>query len=136
MINPERGVTYRQIAAELRADIRSGLLRPGQRLPSETTLQQTFGVARQTARAAVDVLRAEGLADLRRGHGVVVREQPDRAVLHVPPGAVVTSRMPTLDERLEMGLGEGVPLLAVELPDGSVEVFPADRWELRLPQGA
>lgn len=133
MINPERGVTYRQIAAELRADIRDGRLRPGQPLPSETTLQQRYGIARQTARAAVDVLRTEGLVDHHRGRGVMVREQPERAELVVPPGAVVTSRMPTLDERLEMGLGEGVPLLSVEQPDGSVEVFPADRWELRWP---
>jgi DNA-binding transcriptional MocR family regulator len=133
VINPERGVTYQQIAAALRAEIMSGRIAAGRRLPSETTISQTYGVSRQTARSAVDVLRAEGLADLRRGAGVVVREPPERAALPVPPGAVVVSRMPTLDERAELSIAEGVPLLSVGLPDGSVEVYPADRWELRIP---
>lgn len=126
-------MTYKQIAAALRADITAGRIPPGQRLPSETFLQQQYGVARLTARAAVDVLRAEGLAELHRGRGVIVRDRPERAQLIPPAGAVVISRMPTPEERAEYGIGEGVPVLTVEAADGTVEVYPADRWQLRWP---
>ncbi len=48
MINPRSGVAvYRQLADLLRDDILSGRLRPGQPLPSEVTLQQRYGLARQ-----------------------------------------------------------------------------------------
>lgn len=133
MINPGRDVTYQQIAADLRADIHAGRIPPGRRLPSETTLSQSYGVNRQTARRAVNLIRIEGLADLIRGAGLVVREQPERAELTPPAGSVVTSRMPTLDERQELALGEGVPLISVQFPDGSVRVYPADRWKLIWP---
>jgi GntR family transcriptional regulator len=62
-INP-RGAEppYRQIAAWLRARIEAGEFRPGEDpLPSEKDLIQLFGVARDTARRAVQVLRDEGL---------------------------------------------------------------------------
>ena len=62
-INP-RGAEppYRQIAAWLRARIEAGDFRPGEDpLPSEKELVQLFGVARDTARRAVQVLRDEGL---------------------------------------------------------------------------
>ena len=62
-INP-RGAEppYRQIAAWLRARIETGEFRPGEDpLPSEKDLIQLFGVARDTARRAVQVLRDEGL---------------------------------------------------------------------------
>lgn len=134
MIFPQGGgPIFQQLAAQLRDHIRAGRIRPGQRLPSETTLQQQYGVNRLTARAAVNVLRAEGLAELRRGHGVVVREPPQRAFLEPPAGAVVTSRNPTLEERVELEIGEGTPVFSVTAPDGTVAIYPADRWQLRWP---
>jgi len=134
VINPPYGTaTHRQIAAVLRDEIHTGRLRPGDRLPSETTLQQQYGVARLTARRAVDVLRAEGLADYQRGRGVVVREQPERAELVPPAGATVTSRMPTPEERDDLETPEGVPVISVVAMDGTIGTYPADRWELRWP---
>jgi len=65
---------YRQIAAELRSDIQSGLYRPGQRIPGENKLMEQWGVSRNTARDALAVLREEGLTDTRRGAGVFVRK--------------------------------------------------------------
>jgi GntR family transcriptional regulator len=62
-INP-RGAEppYRQIAAWLRTRIEAGEFRPGQDpLPSEKDLMQLFGVARDTARRAVQALRDDGL---------------------------------------------------------------------------
>jgi GntR family transcriptional regulator len=62
-INPRAAAPpYRQIAAWLRARIEAGEFRPGEDpLPSEKDLVDLFGVARDTARRAVETLRDEGL---------------------------------------------------------------------------
>lgn len=134
VITPQPGgALYAQLAARLRADIVGGRLRPGQRLPSETTLQQEYGVARETARRAVALLRAEGLVVVRRGHGVVVREAAEVQDLTPAPGSTVTARMPTVEERAAYDIDDGVPVFAVIAVDGTVEVFPADRWRMRWP---
>ncbi|UQI46694.1 winged helix-turn-helix domain-containing protein [Streptomyces sp. HU2014] len=51
---------YRQIAAAIIADIGSGALPAGRRIPSEAALVQRFGVARETVRNAMRFLREEG----------------------------------------------------------------------------
>jgi DNA-binding GntR family transcriptional regulator len=65
---------YQQLAAILRARIASGELPPGRVLPSEATLMQEHGIARETARKAVRVLRDEGLVEIVQGRGAYVRE--------------------------------------------------------------
>ncbi|NEC92278.1 GntR family transcriptional regulator [Streptomyces sp. SID12501] len=64
----------RRIAEELRAAIEAGQLAPGDRLPSERTLAQQYGAARNTAREAIRLLAEEGLVTARHGSGVFVRE--------------------------------------------------------------
>ncbi|MDG4826000.1 GntR family transcriptional regulator [Asanoa sp. WMMD1127] len=64
---------YRQLADYLREDIEEGRLQPGVRIPSETTLTQTYGVARETARKAVAVLRDAGLIETTHGRGSFVK---------------------------------------------------------------
>lgn len=66
---------YLQLAAILREAIRRGEYPPGRRLPSETTLMQQHGVARETARKAVRVLADEGLAEVVPGRGAFVTGQ-------------------------------------------------------------
>ncbi|TKA02988.1 winged helix-turn-helix domain-containing protein [Actinacidiphila oryziradicis] len=53
---------YRQLADALAADITSGRLHPGARLPGERALAEQYGVAVGTARRAVQELRDRGLA--------------------------------------------------------------------------
>lgn len=65
---------YAQIAAVLRARIQQGELQPGQALPGENTLMKDFDTSRGTVRAALAILRDEGLTDTRRGAGVFVRK--------------------------------------------------------------
>lgn len=67
---------YRQIAGLLREAIGAGLLPAGERLPSEATLTDHFGVARMTVRQAVQELRSEGLVVSEHGRGVFVRSAP------------------------------------------------------------
>jgi len=67
---------YRQIAAALRSAIQRGKLGPGDKLPSESELVEHFGVARMTARQAIQDLRSEGLVVSEHGRGVFVRSAP------------------------------------------------------------
>ncbi|MGW2391530.1 GntR family transcriptional regulator [Streptomyces lydicamycinicus] len=65
---------YRQIAADLIAEIERGGLAPGKPLPSEKELTERYGVARNTARSALAVLRDKGLIYTVTGRGSYVTE--------------------------------------------------------------
>ncbi|AXI78723.1 GntR family transcriptional regulator [Peterkaempfera bronchialis] len=65
---------YQRIAEALKASVHSGEYRPGDRLPGENDLMDTYGVARMTARQALGVLQSEGIAEARKGAGVFVRD--------------------------------------------------------------
>jgi DNA-binding GntR family transcriptional regulator len=64
---------YRSMAAELRAEIESGQLAPGDALPSEAALAERHGVARGTARHALAELEGAGLVESVHGKGRFVR---------------------------------------------------------------
>jgi GntR family transcriptional regulator, transcriptional repressor for pyruvate dehydrogenase complex len=63
-----------QVMARLAADIRSGRLGPGARLPTEQALTLAMGVSRTVVREAVAALRADGLVVTRRGSGAYVAD--------------------------------------------------------------
>ncbi len=52
---------YVQVADIIAGRIERGELEPEQPIPSETSIRQEFGVARGTARKAVETLRDRGL---------------------------------------------------------------------------
>ncbi|MEV6865428.1 winged helix-turn-helix domain-containing protein [Streptosporangium subroseum] len=68
--NPEP--KYRQIAAIVREQIRSGELEPLQTVPSETQMVQAHGVARETVRQAMQTLRDEGWVFTIQARGTFV----------------------------------------------------------------
>src|SRR4051812_3996312 len=55
------------IVEQVRLLIREGKLVPGDRLPSERSLCERFGVSRVTVREALRVLEANGLVEIRVG---------------------------------------------------------------------
>ncbi|MDA8291565.1 MAG: FCD domain-containing protein, partial [Actinomycetota bacterium] len=74
------------VSEDLLALVRSGELRPGERIPTERGLMEMFGVGRNTIREAVQVLASRGILDVRPGRGTTVRgvetdEVIDRATL-------------------------------------------------------
>jgi GntR family transcriptional regulator len=71
-----RQIRYRQIADQIRQQIESGELAPGQVLPSEATLGAHHEASRVTVRKALEELRAEGLVESRQGFGWMVATQP------------------------------------------------------------
>lgn len=64
---------YVQLVRILTERIESGELRPGQRVPSITTLVQTYGVGKNTARKALRELEARGLVEIRQSWGTFVK---------------------------------------------------------------
>lgn len=77
---------YRQIERQLRAQILSGALPSGFRLPPERRLAAALGVNRTTVLAAYRELRAEQLVDSRVGRGTeVVGPPPAPAAVGSPP---------------------------------------------------
>jgi len=124
---------YQQIAADLRSRIDAGEWAPRRRLPSVTHLGQHYGVARQTVLQALTVLRDLGVIYTVRNRGSFVRST-STTVVAPEPGMRITARMPTETEREELDLGEQlVPVLVVERGD-QVDVLPADRTEIRIPE--
>lgn len=133
MIDPraDRPV-HRQLADLLRERIASGDLGPGARLPAEHRIAQDYGIGRDSVRAAVAILRGEGLLVTRAPYGTSVRLQPDRQVVKVQRGSYVDVRMPSPDERREHALDEGVPLVELHHASGRVDYLAGDAVRLRF----
>jgi GntR family transcriptional regulator, transcriptional repressor for pyruvate dehydrogenase complex len=74
----KRDALPEQIVRQLVGLVRSGQLKPGDRLPAERTLAEEFGVGRPTLREALRALQLLGILDIRHGGGVFVAElEPD-----------------------------------------------------------
>lgn len=61
-----------QAIVRIKEMIRSGELRPGDRLPPEKELSETLGLSRSSLREAVKALEAIRVLDVRRGDGTFV----------------------------------------------------------------
>jgi DNA-binding FadR family transcriptional regulator len=73
---------YRQVADQLRDQILSGALQPGDRLPVEAELSAAFGVSRSTAREALRLLGSQDLIHTVRGvSGGTFVSQTDHAAI-------------------------------------------------------
>ena len=64
------------VVSALRDQILGGQIAPGQKLPTEGQMTETFGVSRTVIREAVASLAADGLVEARQGAGVFVLEHP------------------------------------------------------------
>jgi GntR family transcriptional regulator len=64
---------YERVADAIREQVRSGELRPGDKLPSITELEKIHDVSYGSIRSAMLVLKAEGLVEGRPGEGVYVK---------------------------------------------------------------
>jgi GntR family transcriptional regulator len=75
---------YLQLYELLRAQIRSGALRPGDLVPTEHELMSRYSVSRITVRAALEQLVRDDLIERRRGKGTFVKaDRPqERDCLH------------------------------------------------------
>ncbi|MFF3250436.1 GntR family transcriptional regulator [Actinacidiphila glaucinigra] len=67
---------YVEIADEIVLQIRQGVLKPGDTVPSESELMDRYGVSGGTIRRAMTEVRASGLVETRHGKGSTVKDRP------------------------------------------------------------
>jgi GntR family transcriptional regulator, histidine utilization repressor len=65
---------YEQVKAFVKKQVNDGAWRPGDGVPSESALQQQFGVSRMTVNRAMKELAVEGLVTRTQGSGTVVAQ--------------------------------------------------------------
>jgi GntR family transcriptional regulator len=130
---------YRLIADDLREQIESGRLQPGQMLQTELELRETYSASRNTIRDAIRWLTTRGLVESRAGQGTFVITRIDPLITALSPGQEAMDA----DERLRMASVsepkveiQGAPLnLArmLHLPPEDAEVV--SRQQLRFIDG-
>jgi len=103
----------------LQAQIGSGALKPGDRLPTELQLVDRFGVSRTVVREAISGLRANGLVEPRQGQGVFVVGTAPRFDLTILSGdlASLTSVLELLELRAPLEI-EAAGLAAMRRSPG------------------
>ena len=65
---------YFQVAERIREQIATGVLKPGDRLPSAREMSQQAGISRMTVRQALDYLERQGILVVRHGAGTFVAQ--------------------------------------------------------------
>jgi GntR family transcriptional regulator, arabinose operon transcriptional repressor len=108
---------YAQLLDELRQQIVDGVLRSGDRLPSESQLMDAYGISRGTVRHALGILVNEGLIERTHGAGSFVRESsaaptiPDQALqLERQIGIVLSQSGDQLNMEILIGIERGAKL--------------------------
>jgi GntR family transcriptional regulator len=113
---------YRQIAEDLRAQIESGLLQPGQQLRTEIELREHYNASRNTVRDAIKWLTNLGLVETKPGQGTFVVQTIDPFVTTLtgqPSGAGFSEGAAYLSEVTELDRKPTVSPLQVEIQEAS-----------------
>lgn len=113
---------YRQIYDRFRKAISSGILKPGDRIPSARALAKDLGLARGTIEAAYAMLAAEGYVQAKGQAGTVVTPG---LVLHAHPEAQAAPAGP-------LGAASVAPrqpaILPFQLGLPALDAFPRKIW--------
>ena len=103
-----------ELTQRLAAEILSGRLQPGARLPTEQELSLATGVSRTVVREAVAALRADGLVMTRQGLGAFVPADVQRRPFRIDPDGVKSAKDVLQILELRMGLEIEASGLAAE----------------------
>jgi GntR family transcriptional regulator/MocR family aminotransferase len=127
----EEAPVYRRIADRVRADIASGQLAPGSRLPTIRALAAELGVNRDTVALAYEALSHEGLVEATVGRGTFVRESvPPPPPCELPLASVVERLLDLERTRPRYAAPVGsVPLHSL-VPDPSL--YPVEAFRRSL----
>lgn len=102
---------YRALADDLRRRIRDGEY--VEELPSARELSALYGLGKDPVRAALALLRIEGLVERAHGRPFQIRHQGD-TIVQARPGAVLGARAATAQDAERHGVAEGEIVLVVE----------------------
>jgi GntR family transcriptional regulator len=78
-MEPVGGAVYERVAESIRRDVRSGILKPGDKLPGNRDLAEKHGVALGTAQKALKALQDEGWVTTTPAVGVFITGIPEEA---------------------------------------------------------
>jgi len=112
---------YRQIYDRFRSAIDSGLLKPGDRIPSARALTQELGLARGTIEAAYALLAAEGYIQARGQAGTIVTPELKPRMQVASPAAAVADGAPRLSFRPDS-------VLPFQMGLPALDAFPRKIW--------
>ena len=128
---PNGPKTYRELAELLRGRIEGGEYPPGSTLPPITDLMETYKLARQTVRAALNQLASEGVVRSAPRKGTVVQARTERR--RITRSQVVTRSsagmyvFPAASYPDEVWQTHGTPHRSYEpAPDRVAEIFSVE----------
>lgn len=76
----KKPLIYEEIIEQVKTMVLNGELKPGDRLPSERTMTEMFGISRMSLREALKSLSVLGLIESHAGEGYYVSKQYDRGL--------------------------------------------------------
>src|SRR5689334_14182812 len=79
-----------ELVTVLSEQIRDGLLKRGDKLPTESAIMEAHGVSRTVVREAISRLQAAGQVETRHGIGTFVLDTPSPSGFRIDPATVVT----------------------------------------------
>src|SRR5437773_498188 len=92
---------YEKVVQQVQGMIADGLLKPGDRLPPERELAETFQVSRSSLRDAIRALEVMGLVEPRQGEGTIVRDLSASSLVS-PLSAVLSQKRELVGELLDV----------------------------------
>jgi GntR family transcriptional regulator/MocR family aminotransferase len=114
---------------QLRAAIVEGRLQAGVRLPATRVFAATYGVSRNTAIAAYDLLLSEGYVVARRGGGTFVSSAlPNRSTKPPVRANKDDARLNEFWRSRSPGAPERAPRIHFRLGVPELSLFPFDTW--------
>jgi DNA-binding transcriptional regulator YhcF (GntR family) len=122
VVDPHSGVpVYRQLMDQVKFHVASGLMKPGDPLPSTRTLSSELGVNPMTVSKAYGYLEIEGVIERRPGRPLVVKAAPQQEMRLRKLGQLRESLAPTVTvvRQLEIGHDEAVTIFAAMLAEAN-----------------
>jgi len=104
-IPPRKRNTLAQgVVEQISSSIASGVLKPGDKMPTESAIMEQHGVSRTVVREAISHLQAAGLVQTRHGIGTFVLERPKGGGIGFDAESIVTVRdvLAILELRISM----------------------------------
>jgi len=112
---------YRQIYDRFRGAIASGVLKPGDRIPSARALTRELGLARGTIEAAYSLLAAEGYIQARGQAGTIVTPG-------LEPRIPVVTPVPAVDVEVAAPSFRPDSILPFQMGLPALDAFPRKIW--------
>lgn len=103
---------YKQMYSSLKKDIQEGRYMPGSFLPTESEMEEIYGVSRTTVRRAIGILTSEGYLSVTQGRGTEVQDISTSQHLNK-----ITSFTETLRQRGYQVTTQGLAQEKLPVPD-------------------